>query len=168
MIESLEYEVLSAVVTSRLPPKATGLVIIREEPSVEFQLPDLEAYKRFGVFQKVQSLQAEAIFDLLLKEKDVSRFQPKFSLPRSVRLLSEQEAKAVFRGRADWESFYEEFPESGGMFFASRVGFARSRNQAVVHVGRQWLGRAGSGEFVVLERTGAKFSEVASLSTWLS
>jgi hypothetical protein len=169
MVERIEYEVLSAALAPRLPPKATGLVVIREEPSVESHLPDVAAYERFGVFRKVPSLQKEAVSDLLLKERERSYFEASnFSLPRPVRLLSEKEAKQVFHGRGHWESFYEAFPESGGLFFLSRVGFDQSRQQAVVHVGRQWLGRAGGGEFVVLERANGRFSEVASISTWLS
>ena len=168
MVEPIEYEVLSAVLVPRLPPKATGLVVIREEPSVESNLPDLAAYEKFGVFRKVPSLKKDAVSDLLVKEKEPSFFRATFSLPRTVRLLSEKDAKQVFRGRADWASFYEAFPESGGLFFLSRVGFDPSERQAVVHVGRQWLGRAGGGEFVVLERAHGQFSEIASVSTWLS
>jgi hypothetical protein len=168
MIEPVEYEVLSVALASRLPPKATGLIVIREEPTVEFQLPDLAAYEKFGVFRKVPSLKQDAVSDLLLKEKDKSYFELAFSLPRPARLLAEQEAKRVFRGRADWSSFYDVFPESGGLFLLSRVGFNSSQEQAVVHIGRQWLGRAGSGEFVVLEKAHGRFSEVASVSTWIS
>jgi hypothetical protein len=168
MVEPIEYEVMSVVIASRLPPKATGLIVVRQEPSVESHLSDLPAYDRFGVFQKIPSIEKEAVLDLLVKEKNASHFRSSFSLPRSVYLLGEQEAKKVFRGRADWTSFYEAFPESGGVFFLSRVGFTQSQGQAVVHVGRQWLGRAGGGEFVVLEKVDAKFREVSSVSTWLS
>jgi hypothetical protein len=168
MISPIEYQVLSSVLAARLPPSATGTIVIAKEPSIERSLPDVAAYQRFGTFEKFPSLLPETVSALLATEKETTEFEPQFSLPRASVLLDQGAAKAAFRGRADWEAFYRAFPESGGMFFLSRAGFNPSANQALVHIGRQWLGRAGGGWLVFLEKTDEGFSEVGQMSTWMS
>jgi hypothetical protein len=168
MIPSVEYQILSEVLQRRLPPKATGTIVLAEEPWVEGSLPSLEEYKQFKVFERFPSLEQATVINLLAKEQEPEPFAQNFSLSRSHRLLSRSEAQLVFRGRADWEAFYERFPNSGGMFYLSRVGLNESESQALVHTARQWLGRAGGGALVFLERGDGKFVERGEISTWVS
>lgn len=168
MIAADEYQALSDLLRSRLPPTATGTIVLAEEPLIEECLPDLAAFERFGLFKKFPLLQPEVVLDLVEKSSASTLFEDKFSLPRTLALLDSRTMKSIFQGRANWDSFYEHYPDSGGMFFLSRVGFDKGHNQALVHIGRQWLGRAGGGYLALLERTETSFREVGHMSTWMS
>jgi hypothetical protein len=168
MISTLEYQIISDVLIARLPPEATGEIVIATEPMIESNFSTISIYKEFGVFARFPSLDAETILSLLEKERQPDTFKSLFTLPRMVTLLDEDEAKRIFRERGGWTSFYEKFPKSAGRFFFSRVGLNPSRNQAILHFGRQWHGRAGSGCIVFLEDSGNGFVEVGKMGTWMS
>lgn len=168
MISTLEYQIISDVLIARLPPEATGEIVIAAEPMIEFNFSTVSIYKEFGVFARFPSLGTETILSLLEKEKQPDAFESLFTLPRQVTLLDEDETKRIFRGYGDWTSFYEKFPKSAGRFFFSRVGLNPSKNQALLHFGRQWHGRAGSGCMVFLEDSGKGFVEVGTMRTWMS
>jgi hypothetical protein len=168
MLSSAEIQVLSHVVASRLPSKATGTVVVSNEPSIESHLPSVEAYRNFRAFEKLPSLTEETVQDLLAKEKEREKFEQSFSLPRESVFLDEAALKAIFRDGRGWESFYEAYPDSGGVFYLSRVGFSSDGFQALVHVGRQWMGRAGGGELVLLTLADGTITELGAISTWMS
>ena len=168
MLSPAEIQVLSHVVTSRLPPKATGKVVISKEPSIESHLPSVDAYRKFRAFEKLQSLTEETVLDLLAKEKEPEMFEQSFALPRESVFLDKAVKKAIFRDGRGWESFYEAYPDSGGVFSLSRVGFSPDGRQALVHVGRQWMGRAGGGEVVLLTLADGGIAELGAISTWMS
>jgi hypothetical protein len=56
-------------------------VVISESPSIESHLPSLEAYRRFGAFDKLAPLLEETVADLLAKEREPIRFEQPFVLP---------------------------------------------------------------------------------------
>src|SRR4051794_8695531 len=82
MLNPAEVLVLSYAVASRLPPKATGTVVIAKEPSVETHLPSVEAYRKFRAFDKLAALSEESVLDLLAKEREPFVFEQPFRLPR--------------------------------------------------------------------------------------
>jgi hypothetical protein len=168
MLSPSEALALSYAVASRLPPKATGPVVIAKEPSIETHLQSVEAYRKFRAFDKLTALSEETVVDLLSKEREPLVFEQPFSLPRPSVFLNEADRKAIFRDRGGWEVFYATYPESGGIFFVSRAGFNSDGTQALVHVGRQWMGRAGGGELLLLAIRDGKASELGSISTWMS
>lgn len=168
MLSPLELQVLSFAVKSRVPPKATGTVVIAKKPTVEFQLPDVEAYRRIGAFKKLSTLSEDAVLDLLVKERAGEEFEQPFDLHRPSVLLGDEELKALLRGGRGWEAFYDTYPESGGCFYVSRVGFSSDRRQALVHVGRQWHGRAGGGELLLIGLENEAVVELGSVATWMS
>jgi hypothetical protein len=168
MLSPNELRVLSYAVASRLPPKATGTVVIAKTPSVESHLPSVEAYRKFRAFDKLIALSEETVADLLARELEPFLFEQSLSLPRACVFLSEDDQKAMFRDRDGWESFYKTYPESGGIFYLSRVGFSPDGTQALVHVGRQWMGRAGGGELLLVAVQDAGVTELGAISTWMS
>jgi hypothetical protein len=168
MFSPLELLVLSFAVKSRIPPKATGTVVIAKKPAIEFQLPNVEAYRRFGVFKKLPTLSEDAVLDLLVNERASDEFEQPFDLHRPSVFLGDEALKALFRGGRGWETFYETYPESGGCFHVSRVGFSSDRRQALVHVGRQWHGRAGGGELIQIGLEKDAVVELGSMATWMS
>ncbi|MEP6502236.1 MAG: hypothetical protein ABJD97_02825 [Betaproteobacteria bacterium] len=168
MLSSNELHVLSYAVASRLPPKATGTVVIANVPAVESHLLSVEAYRKFRAFDKLATLSEETVADLLAKEREAQVFEQTLELPRASVFLSEGDQRAIFRDRGGWESFYKTYPESGGIFYLSRVGFSSDGTQALVHVGRQWMGRAGGGELLLVAVRDGNAAELGALSTWKS
>ena len=168
MLSPIELHVLSFAVASRLPPTTMGTVVISKVPSVESHLPSIEAYRKCGAFDKLASLSEETVADLLAKEREPLTFEQSFSLPRASVFLGEAEQRAIFRDGGGWEGFYKIYPDSGGIFYVSRAGFNSNTTQALVHVGRQWMGRAGGGELVLVAVKDEGVTELGAISTWIS
>ena len=168
MLSPDELRVLSYAVVSRLPPKATGTIVIAKTPAVESHLPSVEAYRKFRAFDKLQGLSEQTVVDLLAKEREPLAFEQSLSLPRACVFLSEGDQRSIFRDRDGWKSFYKTFPESGGIFYLSRVGFSIDGTRALVHVGRQWMGRAGGGELLLVSVHDEGTTELGAISTWMS
>ena len=113
-------------------------------------------------------LSEETVIDLLAKERDGCTFEQALVLPRASVFLSESDQRNIFLDRGGWESFYRTYPESGGIFSLSRVGFNANGTQALMHVGRQWMGRAGSGELLLVDVDDRNVTELGAISTWMS
>ena len=168
MLNLSELRILSFVVASRLPPNANGTIVIGKTPMIERSLPNIAAYRKFGVFDKFPSLSEDTVSDLLAKEGTGERFEQAFALPRATVFLDDTEARQLFPRGADWKLFYEKYPDSGGVFHVSRAGWNAAGDQALVHVGRQWVGRAGNGSLVLLRVNDNTIAEIGEVSTWTS
>jgi hypothetical protein len=53
---------------------------------------------------------------------------------------------------ADWEGFYQRYPNSGGWIELSAVGFNATKTVAVVYMGHHCGSLCGGGGFHVLEK----------------
>jgi hypothetical protein len=168
MIATIEYDIASAALRAKMPPDTQGPIVISSTPTRSHWLPDLAAYEKAKYFTKWPQLSVSAVSDLLEREQAPEVFEEHFDLGCQFTLLSEFEIKDIFGGKANWERFYERYPNSHGIFYLSRAGVDERGSQAVIHFGNQWQGRAGRGFLLLLERSNGVWSLSGEASTWLS
>jgi hypothetical protein len=84
-------------------------------------------------------------------------------------LLTRSQFNEIFDvNTSGWDVFYTRYPNSPGLTSVSRVGFNTDFTQALVYIGTQshWL--AGSGFYVLLEKTGDGWQVEQHVMTWIS
>jgi len=65
-----------------------------------------------------------------------------------------------------WNKFYKKFPKSAGVFFLSRIEYAK--NYACLYVKHFAHGLHGSGRIIIIERVNNHWSIRANLVIWLA
>lgn len=60
-------------------------------------------------------------------------------------------------GLADWKTFYDRYPDSGGWIELSAVGFNTEKTVAVVYIGHNCGVLCGGGHFHVLQKREGKW-----------
>jgi len=136
-----EYAVYATVISQVYVEPRTQVVVISSS-TTHGSDPLREA-----VFVRMSSLSRPTIDDFDGKNKPSHVLKPLFQLSVPVLLLSQDEDRDIFQNRAerpggrdeaDWQRFYERYPDSPGILYFSRVGLNPQRTQALVKVGRGW------------------------------
>ena len=83
-------------------------------------------------------------------------------------MLSEEQAEEMFRRRNGWQAFYTRYPGARGILRLSRVGFNRSRSQALVYAAFSEDYLAGRGYYLLLTKTGGTWSVTRGMLAWIS
>jgi len=96
--------------------------------------------------------------------------RPDGLLPLSAVTLSSNEVRSIFMTGIDagWQTFYERFPRSGGIYSFSRVAFDRDGEWAALYVTMSCGSLCGAGDNVVLHRGASGWREIARESIWIS
>ena len=85
--------------------------------------------------------------------------QRKFSAPRPYEVLDSTTSKALFQN-GGWKAFYQRFPNSGGPFEMSAVGFNKDKTRAVVWFGYACGSLCGDWRFRLFKKVDGKWQEV--------
>jgi hypothetical protein len=157
-----EQEVIEALLSADGAKKH----VIREAASVRELYMSGDATK-FAVQLREQAQHRSAPFrqaleDFLKKNRADVEIVFEKSAPKNVEFVSDATLKQIFSAtRADklsgWDLFYQRFPDSYGLVTISRVGIDSKGTVAIVYLGRQILGLAGSGGIRILKRDGTKW-----------
>jgi len=121
-----------------------------------------------NIFKKQAS--EETIEDFLSRNSStgpVSRTIPT-ELPQS--FLSPAAEQMLFKSKHKdgWKTFYESYPKAGGIMAFSRVGFNKSRDQAILYsqISCGWL--CGTGHYHLLKKDSGKWTMVGNFMAWIS
>jgi hypothetical protein len=82
--------------------------------------------------------------------------------------LVEHKALRAFLDQGGWDAFYREFPESAGFMQVTHPVLSENGNQAVIFVEASCGGVCGSGEVLLLERTGDGWKVLFNYRLWIS
>ena len=86
---------------------------------------------------------------------------PGFALQPPYVLVTSAELDALAAGarrdEAWWGAFYQAFPDSGGFFEVSAVGFDERQTRAMAYVAHHCGGLCGSGKHHLLEKVGGRW-----------
>ncbi len=100
----------------------------------------------------------EAVEDALNKSQTAARVAAFTNATRQVHVVPESQFEDLFSDNDasvdTWLRFYEEFPNCGGFVVASRVGFDRNANLAVLFYNLKAPSAPGATRLEVLRRTG--------------
>jgi hypothetical protein len=87
-------------------------------------------------------------------------------------IVDRAEREAIFQQasglRKKWESFYKKYPDSGGFYRFSRVGFNQERTQALVFVQNFCGSLCASGNWVRLAKKDGKWVSEERYLSWVS
>jgi len=84
-------------------------------------------------------------------------------------LLSDAEFEQIFSiNTSGWDVFYTRYPDSPGLTTISRVGFNEDFTQALVYVGTMSYWLAGSGYYVLLEKSLGAWRVDQQVMAWIS
>ena len=124
---------------------------------------------------KRPEVQPETAKDFDAKNKESFALEKKFSLTLPYVLVSESDLREIFRRDAKgyisegaWRRFYEKYPGAQGIMSLSRVGFNRTKDQALVYVANQSSLLGGSGSFLVLSKRNGKWEIQKEALIWIS
>ena len=144
------YEVYAAVLPSEWPLRdahAKQLVIRRETKSFQMCLkPDSEIEAKVG----------PAIANYVKLNERQWSLQPILSLATPYQLLEVRKFEALM-SQGQWDEYYRQYPESGGLIELSAVGFNIDKTIAVVYMGHSCGALCGGGTFHVLEKMDGKW-----------
>jgi len=150
------YEVYSAVLPLEWPLQvahAKELVIRRETQSYEMCLRPEKEWD-----EKIRP----AISDYVKLNASPWLLQREFDIEIPYQLLTADELKSIAEQggteQGGWNSFSQQYPDSGGWIELSAVGFNADKTVAVVYVGHHCGMQCGGGGFHVLEKRDGKWA----------
>lgn len=110
----------------------------------------------------------ETLEDFRAKNKESSTLEKKFPTQIDYTLLSAQELKQFFEKSLDWGGFYKKYPDSGGFWSFSRVGFSKDGAQAFVYGAHNCGGLCGEGKYYFLQKEDGKWKVIEEDMLWIS
>jgi hypothetical protein len=139
------YEVYSSIIPSEWPLRAArAKTLIMQNETKGFQMclrPEKEWEEKVG----------PAISDYVRLNREPLLLQRKINVEVPYQLIMADELRSAMQ-TADWEGFYQRYPNSGGWIELSAVGFNATKTVAVVYMGHHCGSLCGGGGFHVLEK----------------
>jgi hypothetical protein len=172
-VESNEYDVYKVVLKEQfIKPDTKQLVIhkftyselIDERQSSQFQILDRENIL----------VEAETIENYNILNKESVALKNDFSFSSKVNLASDAELKPVLEtfkadgSRKAYKDALMKKYETTILIRLSRVGFNKSRNQALIHVGYICGAVCGNGRYIILSKNKDGWVIKRTIPTWVS
>jgi len=121
------------------------------------------------VLSQMSEVDEETVAGFRVRNDAAYPLRPDMDLGLPYVLLTRDDVDEIFDvNTSGWDVFYTRYPNSPGLTSVSRVGFNADFTQALVYIGTQshWL--AGSGHYVLLEKTGGRWQVEQQVMTWIS
>lgn len=115
-----------------------------------------------------KELKPETISDFETRNKQSARLEKKFPSKADFTLITREELDGIFRKGLNWDKFYKMYPNTGGFYTVSRVGFSKDSTQALVFVAHSCGGLCGEGNYFFLQQTDGVWKVVKKQMTWVS
>lgn len=170
-----EYAVYSAVITEMF---AGGRVtfdtqnkiklLVIKDMTVTDVLTDYEEQNEVYFGRMFPTLAEGVVKDYKARNKEPARLKDSFELNIKHVMVKKEKIEKMFAGRGWWQEFYKTYPDSGGLIVLSRVGFSPATNQALVYIQHGCGGLCGTGNYVLLEKSGARWQVVKRSMVWIS
>jgi hypothetical protein len=92
--------------------------------------------------------------------------RPRFVIKQPYKLIGPGEPE-----NGNWKKFYKRYPNSGGIFALSAVGFNADKTVAIVYMGHHCGGLCGGGGYHILQKRSGKWEPLkwkGSSCSWIS
>jgi hypothetical protein len=172
-IKSNEYDIYKIVLKELfIKPDTKQLVIhnftsgefIGEQQTSQFQILDRENIP----------VEADTIENYNTLNKEAAKLKYKFGISPKVNLATDAELKPIFekikegdRGKAYKDALMKKY-ETTTIIRLSRVGFNKSKNQALIHVGYICGVLCGEGRYIVLSKENDVWTIKRKIMSWIS
>ncbi len=116
----------------------------------------------------LKGISRETLNRYLERNKQSSQLSPDMDLGTKYILLNREEL-AKITSQPNWgEVLNEKYPNSGGYFIFSRVGFNNALDQALIYVGRVAGPLAGTGYYYLMEKKDGEWKIKEEIMVWIS
>ncbi|HQU90959.1 MAG TPA: hypothetical protein PLK77_01610 [Pyrinomonadaceae bacterium] len=180
--DSQDYNVYDAVIRHLFRDGITQFdmkaqvdqIVIRHRTRSEYAWsPEKENWEQVKI--RLNALSDDTIAGYEAVRKTEAALKMKFEIPLKYLLLSDSNLREIFsspnehqRTPEQWEEFYKLYPKSAGFNSFSRVGFDKTRRNALVYF-VNWCGPlCGTGTYVHLENGEKGWVVKQSAGMWIS
>ena len=180
--ESDEYKVYSAVIREMFRDGITRFdlnakierIVIRESTFSEYAWnPDKENWEQ--VKNRLRSLKDETIAGYETVRQNEAKLKADLDIPFEYDFVSDEQLIDIFGNTSNlnstevtWKKFYEAYPRSAGFNSLSRVGFNKAKSQALVYFVNWCRPLCGTGNYLVLEKIGDRWTVTNWGTVWIS
>jgi hypothetical protein len=156
-----DYEIYSKILSDF---KAKILVIKQETRGFEFN-PDFKNLKKH-----FETLDKETFDDFAMKLFTEDTLSNNFITGKKIVFINSEKIRELFSSVTSdgWENFYKEFGKAQGVTTFSRVGYNKSKTQALVYNGTQSKWLVGAGYYDLFEFRHGKWIQISSYRAWVS
>ena len=137
--------------------RAKGMLIIQEET-----MSKVPASLACLTPEKAQRFK-DAIADYTRLNRKKGLLTRRLQIKKSYEILSSDAIVALFKN-GGWDRFYKRYPDSGGYFTMSSVGFNKQKTRAVVYTGSACGSRCGRWRFHLVKKINGNWKEVPGVS----
>lgn len=177
-----EYKVYDAVIRHMFAGGVTRFdmnakidqIVIRDRTHSAYAWgPDKENWDQVKI--RLRSLSDETIAGYESARRAEVELKPKLDIPFKYLLMTDKRLSDLIPDRNDydrssgyWKEFYEVYPKSAGYNSFSRVGFDKTKRQALVYF-VNWCGRlCGTGSYLLIEKGQNGWEVKESAGIWIS
>lgn len=171
--ESNEYDVYNIVLKELFVKSDTKQLVIHKFTSGEFI--DERQSSQFQMLDRENiPIEADTIENYNTLNKESAELKYDFGISSKVNLATDAELKPVletFQGDGSGKAFKDALMkkyETTTIIRLSRVGFNKSKNQALIHVGYICGSVCGEGRYIVLSKKNDVWIIKRKIMTWIS
>jgi len=166
-----EYEVFSALVNDLFAKDNVKLVVITnptccDKPNMD---PQSESWKMY--LEYLGPVSNETLEDYVARNRQPIALETKFKLKTNYQIVPYEGVEKLF-SNVDlddaWKTFYSKYPASGGYIRLSRIGFNKTKDQAMVSTAWMCNTLCGEGNYVVLTKQDGSWKVLKKVVTWVS
>jgi hypothetical protein len=164
-----EFLVYKAVLQSFIRKETKRLVIRKQTTTVAENFSS-----RFGenLIEPLPTLSKETIDDFGSRNQKPVTLTDRFNLKLKINFVGEEinklfENNAV-GGKDGWKIFNKKYPNANGIISISRVGFNKSKTQALISVSHSCGSLCGEGSYKLLKKKNNNWEIEKSFTTWVS
>jgi hypothetical protein len=152
-----------AVFMTILGKEAADFVVSKEIEGGEVSETVIE-----NLMRTFEGLSLETAQDYALKSKETVLIEKKFPTKKKYQVITRKEIEKFFNWKLDWKGFYKQYPNSGGIYSFSRVGFNKDGTQAYLSAGLSCGELCGQGKQYFLQKKDGEWIVVKEQGTWIS
>ncbi|MDM1061488.1 hypothetical protein HXZ62_02795 [Empedobacter falsenii] len=86
----------------------------------------------------------------------------------NVTFIDNKEITALFKSHTGWEDFYKKYKNAIGIIEFSRIGFNKSKTQALLYYSKTSGFSNGHGNYIFLKKINGKWIKVLEVMAWIS
>jgi hypothetical protein len=171
---SSDYRLYSLVLSHNIPTAPSehlDKVVIADQsigigeanPSVLPKGSDILA----SITSEFEGIDPQTAADYVAKNKQPISLSSSFQLPLKCVLIDHREAARYYDGRY-WPEFESMFPKACSLFRVSRIGYNKSRTEALFYVEGRRGEHSGAGSLVLLRKDGNGWQVIHAGFHWVS
>ena len=161
-----EFSIFSQILTEKIEKSKKKIVLQKETYVLTSEKQKEFRYKYLKTNFKDLELETFNDFKNLNNKKFI--FENKFDKKLNVTFIDNEEITALFKSHTAWEDFYKKYKNAIGIIEFSRIGFNKSKTQALLYYSKTSGFSNGHGNYIFLKKINGKWIKVLEVMAWIS